>query len=367
MLTNEKDGFRRKRSCESQLTTTLHSINKLADSGECVDAVVLDFSKAFDKVSHPKLIYKLKSLGINSQLILWIEHWLNRRSQIVVVNGLEFSSAPTTPGVPQGSVLGPLLFLIYINDITQDIKHQVRLFADDTLLFGVVTDDTSLQEDLDTLAKWAKTWQMEFNPRKCEVIHFNTTRHPRNVIHSYTLQGETLKVSTKATYLGIVMSNDLSWEHQVIAATNKSSSVLGMLRRQLRETNSRTRLTLYKSLIRPVLDYASTAWSPHHIKHKKSLEQVQRRAVRWILNLKREDSVTNGCEILGLETIEERMRLKDARFLEDIRTSQIDIDISDYISQQHQYDTRTGITQQYTKSSPYYHSFFIRTIRNTTI
>jgi len=272
LLANEQHGFRRKRSCESQLTTTIHTINKLIDSGECVDAIVLDFSKAFDKVSHPKLIYKLKSLGINLQLIQWIEHWLDNRTQIVVVNGQTSTSAPTTSGVHQGSVLGPLLFLIYINDITRDMKHQVRLFADDTLLFGAVTEATSLQEDLDRLANWATTWQMEFNPKKCEIIHFNTSRKPRSIIHSYTLHGQTLKVSTSSRYLGVLVSSDIAWDQQVTAVTNKSSSTLGMLRRQLRGTNSRNRLTMYKTLIRPILDYASTAWSPHQVKQKNSLE-----------------------------------------------------------------------------------------------
>ena len=138
--------------------------------GKQTDLILLEFSKAFDKVSHNKLIYKLHQLGVRGRNLAWIRGFLSDRSQRVVVDGEFSSSIPVTSGVPQGSVLGPILFLAYINDLTEQVKSQVRLFADDTVVYITMDKQDSpavLQGDLKQLELWETLWDMEFNPGKC--------------------------------------------------------------------------------------------------------------------------------------------------------------------------------------------------------
>ena len=137
--------------------------------GKQTDLILLDFSKAFDKVSHEKLIYKLHNYGVKGKTLIWIKYFLDNRTQTVVVDGKQSHTAPVTSGVPQGSVLGPILFLAYINDLPDNITSQVRLFADDTVVYAAILrmdDSLALQRDLDTL----QTWENKFNPSKCQVL-----------------------------------------------------------------------------------------------------------------------------------------------------------------------------------------------------
>jgi hypothetical protein len=163
ILTPLQHGFRSGHSCESQLIITMHDIMKSFDIKKQVDLVILDFSKAFDTVPHHKLLHKLTSYGIDGKINQWIKAFPTQRHQRVVVEG-EFSSACTVDsGVPQGTVLGPLLFLCHINDLPKCVTSQVRLFADDCLLYRTITsmqDHLELQKDLDSLQQWARTWGM---------------------------------------------------------------------------------------------------------------------------------------------------------------------------------------------------------------
>ena len=170
LLHDKQHGFRSKLSCETQLLEFTSDVLKAVQDKKQCDTVVMDFSKAFDKVSHDRLIYKLDPAGINLQTRNWIKSFLSGRSQKVVVDGVTSESVPVTSGVPQGSVLRPILFLIFIHDMPQCTKHsQVRLFADDTIVYLTVTavdNCEKLQEDLKRLEKWEEEWQMEFSPCK---------------------------------------------------------------------------------------------------------------------------------------------------------------------------------------------------------
>jgi len=169
ILTDQQHGFRKKRSCKSQLIVTLHDLASGLDAGDQIGAVLLDFSKAFDKVPHKRLIYKLNHYGIHGTVLDWISSFLSERSQQVLVDGHMSPSAPVTSGVPQGTVLGPLLFLMYINDLPDRVRSTSRLLADDSLLYRrikTVEDVAILQDDLDQLQKWEQDWQMTFNPSK---------------------------------------------------------------------------------------------------------------------------------------------------------------------------------------------------------
>ena len=151
----------------------MYTFNDLAynlEQGLVTDIIILDFAKAFDTVSHRKLLIKLKSYGIGTQLIRWIENFLIGRTQTVIVNGAASTRCDVLSGVPQGSVLGPLLFLLYVNDLPESIKSECRLFADDTLLYNTRENKQVLQRDLDMLGSWSRRWQLSFNIDKCSVL-----------------------------------------------------------------------------------------------------------------------------------------------------------------------------------------------------
>ena len=176
-------GFREKRSCETLLIMLVEDLPRNAGFEKQTDLILLDFSKAFDKVNHSNLTWKLHNYGIQSNVLCWICAFLVDRSQRVVVGGEESDSVPLTSGVPQGSVLGPILFLVYINDLPENITSQVRLFADDTAMYLTMegaNDSSVLHQDLDKLSVWESDWDMEFNPSKCQVVQVTGYMKPIN-------------------------------------------------------------------------------------------------------------------------------------------------------------------------------------------
>ena len=187
LLNPNQSGFRPSDSCVNQLIAITHEIFKAFDCNPYLEvrSVFLDISKAFDKVWHERLLYKLKSMGISGELYNLLENYLSDRFQRVLLNGQASSWRPVLAGVPQGSILGPLLFLIYINDLPNELKSNAKLFADDTSLFTIVKDKTEsaniLSNDLSEISKWAYDWEMLFNPDPCkpakEVVISNKRKH----------------------------------------------------------------------------------------------------------------------------------------------------------------------------------------------
>ena len=204
------------------------------DRHQQIDAILLDFSKAFDKVPHKRLATKLHHYGIRDKNLSWIKSFLADRNQQVVLDGKSSSPAPVTSGVPQGTVLGPLLFLVYINHLPSRATSSVRLFADDCLLYRVIKghqDAERLQADLNQLQEWEKDWQMLFNTDKCEHIRIT---NKRNIIQtSYNIHGHTLKETTQAKYLGVTIDNKLSWNSHVDQVTKRANQTTAFLRRNL--------------------------------------------------------------------------------------------------------------------------------------
>ena len=171
VIISNQHGFREKLSCETQLIQATHDWAKVLNRGGQTDVLLLDFSKAFDKVPHHRLSVKLDHYGIRGKTLTWIQSFLSGREQCVVVNGTKSKWSPVTSGVPQGSVLGPTLFLIYINDIASDVTSTLCLFADDSILYKEIKsteDQLQLQNDLQKVFNWAGKWQMSFNASKCE-------------------------------------------------------------------------------------------------------------------------------------------------------------------------------------------------------
>ena len=198
------------------------------------DVVIMDFAKAFDKVPHRRLLYKLHYYGIRGSAHQWIASWLSERFQKVVLDGQASGPVPVLPGVPQGSVLGPVLFLIFINDLPDNIRSSVRLFADDFVLYRnikTLSDCQILQDDLNSLGQWETDWQMKFNVAKCHSMR--VTRHLlSNQIHfNYSLHQQTLEQVQSAKYLGITITDNLEWGQHVAEISSKATKTLGFLRR----------------------------------------------------------------------------------------------------------------------------------------
>ena len=310
-------GFpRERRSCETQLIQLVEDLARNMTSGKQTDLTLLDFSKAFDKVNHLKLLYKLQLHGVQGKTLRWIESFLVGRSQTVVLNGNNSDELPVLSGVPpQGSVLGPILFLLYINDLPDSLQSQVRLFADDTAVYLTVegqADSEKLQKDLNVLQDWEKEWDMEFNPSKCQVVHI--TRSKRPIQTSYEMHGQVLEAVHSARYLGVDITSDLKFTQHINRITANASKSLGYFKRNILTKHTGIREAAFKTIVRPQLEYASTVWSPYTKQNVKKNEMVQRRAVRWTLNsYSSYASVTEMQNQLKLRTLEQRRA--DARVI----------------------------------------------------
>ena len=303
ILYDFQHGFRSKLSCETQLLEFYHDLCSNCYEGHQTDVLVMDFSKAFDKVGHKRLLEKITRYGITGATAKWIEQFLRDRKQRVVLDGQQSSEAPVTSGVPQGSVLGPCLFLLYINDLAQGLECSVRLFADDTIAYMVIgnlADAARLQRDLDRLAEWEDLWQMEFHPRKCQVLRVTKKRKENVVEASYTLRGHTLEVVDHAKYLGVTISGDFKWNRHITNIVNKANSSLAVLKRNLRIPSKEVKDAAYKALVRPHLEYAASVWDPPAEASRKTkgladkLEMVQRSSARWVFSKYRYGPNTTG-------------------------------------------------------------------------
>ena len=316
-------GFRQSRSCETQLIGLVQDLAKEMQGGGQTDIIVMDFSKAFDKVPHNELLLKLSNYGVDTYTLNWIKNFLKNRKQCVVLEGVKSNYTPVLSGVPQGSVLGPTLFLAFINDLPLYVKSNVRLFADDTVIYLTVKsvdDCLQLQQDLHNLEIWESDWKMKFNISKCNVLRFTRRRHP--VLYNYKLHGHYLDTVDSTKYLRVHLSNDLRWNEHVKNISSKANKTLGFLKRNLRHCPSKTKETAYRTLIRPTIEYCSTVWDPFTAKNIKSVEMVQRRAARWVLNrYDRLDSVNDMLYCLNWKTLQSRRSIARLSMLYKMRNN----------------------------------------------
>ena len=257
----------------------------------------------------------------------------NGEAQQVIVRGKYSDIAQVQSGVPQGSVLGPCLFLFYINDLLQNLPSPVRLFADDTLLYLAVEsigDAISLQNDLRELENWESRWLMEFNTDKCQVLRVSRKRDP--LIHEYILHGKILESVDSAKYLVVSITSDLCWNQHISNIVIKGNQSLGFLRRNLRINSPELKSIAYKSLVRPTVEYASTVWDPHTKHNTDRLEMVQRRAARYVLHrYERTASVKEMLEQLDWETLELRRRKARLTMLYKMHYNLVEIDHQKYL------------------------------------
>jgi hypothetical protein len=311
LIEDSQHGFVRGRSCATNLVEFFDYVTGAVDGGGAVDAIFFDFAKAFDKVPKKRLLEKLKSIGIGGVVYKWIDNWLSGRKQRVVLDGECSDWKDVTSGVPQGSVLGPVLFLIFIRDLDRAVTGQSKLkkFADDTKVANEVKEDRGreeLQNTLDKMMDWAGKWGMEFNRQKCKVMHFGAN----NPKHQYSMGGQVLAETEEERDVGVTVTNNLKPGAHCSKAAKTASVVLGQIGRSFKYRDKKIFPKLYTRYVRPHLEFASVAWNPWHQKDIDALERVQKRAVNMINGLAGKTYEEKLSEI-GMETLSERRKEAD--------------------------------------------------------
>ena len=311
-------GFRAGRSCLSQLLAHHYDyiLNEL-EKGNNVDVIYLDFAKAFDKVDHGILLHKLRDLGITGKIGCWIHSFLTNRYQFVSVNKEKSSRSNVLSGVPQGSVLGPLLFLVLIGDIDSDKQHCfVSSFADDTRSAAGVTcqtDQENVQQDLKRIYTWSKKNNMEFNNDKFERLTYGSNADLKTHVY-LSADNSPIPTTNHAKDLGIKMSADATFSHHITQTADKASQLASWILRTFISRERNVMLTLWKSLVLPRIEYNCPLWNPVKICDIKSLEAVQRTFTSRIAGMN-ELNYWERLADLGLYSLQRRRERYDALYV----------------------------------------------------
>ena len=271
LLTPLQSGFIPGDSTTFQLLHTYHMFCEAVDSGKDVHVVFCDISKAFDRVWHRGLIHKLRDMGCSESLLKWFTGYLSNRRRRVVLNGLASEWTFITAGVPQGSILGPLLFLVYINDIVSELQAHVRLFADDTSLYIVVENPNNaaitLNNDLSFISTWGDDWLVNFNATKNLSMILSLKRD-----QPLYMNGVLVRNTSLHKHLGLTLANNCSWTEHINNITNTAWHRLNLLRVLKFKINRNALEKMYISFIRPLLEYSNVVWDNASTDSKKQLE-----------------------------------------------------------------------------------------------
>ena len=284
LISPNQHGFFRRRSCTTNLLCFLEEVTKRIDRGEEVEVSYLDFRKAFDSVNHRLLIEKLRAYQINQTLVDWIAEFLKERSFYVEVEGQRSANGRIVSGVPQGSVLGPLLFLIYINDLTEVLENPHFMFADDVKIVGEARS-TNIQGDLEKVSQWCEKWGLPLNGQKCkQLAKVESNSSPRTLgdaAHQVEVQN-----TEEMKDLGVMITADFKPQLQCMEAAKRANRALSQLQRTVISRNRKILVPLYSSYVRPHLEYAIQAWHPTLMRDKGVLEKVQKRFTKMIPELR---------------------------------------------------------------------------------
>jgi hypothetical protein len=283
ILSDNQFGFRHGRSCEQMLAKFYHFLSGSLDKRDCnlVDGIFLDFSSAFDRVNHNSLLQKLHGYGIRGNVLSWIKSFLIGRKQRVIFQGEYSQWVPVTSGVPQGSVLGPVLFLLFVNDINDNLSSPLFQFADDHSLvrcIKTIDDQLFLQKDLDRIFQWTVKNNLPLNASKCAVVQFSRSKD--FLKFSYKLGSCTLNVVDDFKLLGVVFNSSLSFATHIDEVCRKVARLTGFVIRLSRSMHYSALLHLFKALILPHLTYCSVIWKPYQKGFLARLERSQRKVTK---------------------------------------------------------------------------------------
>ena len=307
---SNQHGFLSEKSTLTNLIETLNYFTKKVDERSNVDALYIDVSKAFDSISHNKLIYKLKKYGFGGIFLLWIENFLTNRTQSVKINSELSPMYISTSGVPQGSILGPLFFILYIDGICEKLTYgRISLYADDAKIFGEVNDISEwnrLQDDVFEVNNFLTAWQLKVNPNKSEVIHLG----PNNANLPYNINGEPIQIRNECRDLGIITNNCLSTHSYCKSIVKKAAWKCKQLSIAFECKTREFKVFIFTTYIRPLLENNTQLWSPHNICDINLIEKIQRRFTKFLPGLWN-TPYPDRLDILGLQSLECRRIIFD--------------------------------------------------------
>ena len=372
IITPLQSGFIPGDSTTNQLTFLYDTFCQALDAGKEVRVVFCDISKAFDRVWHAGLLHKLQAAGVLGNLLRWFNSYLTNRKQCVVLPGVQSKWNYVRAGVPQGSILGPLLFLLYINDIVMDIGSNIRLFADDTSVYIIVDDPVAAAEllnlDLDKITKWAKEWLVKFNPNKTESLLIS--RKSNRLFHPpLSMLDQQITDVESHKHLGIYLSNDCTWHKHIEYIKEKAWNRINVMRKLKYELDRQSLETIYLTFIRPVLEYANVVWDNCTHYEKEELEKIQNEAARIVTGTTKLVSIHALYEEIGWDTLDSRRRKHKLTLFYKMYTNQTPPYLSTLVPPSvntfSEYSLRNSNDTQtvHARTTLYYNSFLPSTVR----
>ena len=351
ILNEHQSGFRPKHSTETALADMVDDWLTNINSGKMTGVAFIDLRKAFDTVNHDILIDKLRNIGASSSTLKWFKSYLNGRVQSVTFNGVVSHKLPVNVGMPQGSILGPLLFLIFINDMPNVIKHgKISMYADDTTLYVSESDVSNmsmkLADDINAITKWLLDNKLFLNTDKTNVMLLGSSSRLRNVQNdpfSVMINDYKLERVKKAKCLGVVIDDELLWHNQVSSVTQKLFCKIGLLRRLKTFLDTSTLNILYKSLIQPHFDYCNVVYYGRFNEDAHKLNVLQKRCARIILGVNSLTSSEIMFPMLGWKSLQDRCNYFKAllvyKSLNGLAPSYVSSKFN-YVSDSHHVNTR---------------------------
>ena len=344
-IDNRQHGFLPLKSCESQLIPFADNLANCLNKGSRMDVVYFDFAKAFDSVNHDIILRKLKeNFGINGFLLKFLVEYLSNRNQRVIIGNTFSDSLPVVSGVPQGSILGPLLFVLFINDIGAEVSpsSNILLYADDTKLYREIieeNDEQTLQTDITALNNWAIVNKMRFHPQKCKVLSVTLQRNHKDK-YTYQLNGVPLQYVESEKDLGVNISANLCWTNHVNYLYSKANRNFGLLRRTCHFVkNLRQRRSLYLAMVRSQFEHCSSLWFSCSATMVEKLESLQKRCLKWILKEEfhsySPELYYNRCRELDILPLQYRLTLKDLKLFHNIIHSRSSISLPEHMHFHH--------------------------------
>ena len=372
VLTPFQSGFVQGDSTTFQLLHTYHTFCNAVDSGKEVRAVFCDISKAFDRVWHRGLIHKLSGIGCSNKVTKWFSSYLTGRKQRVVLNGQASDWTSVQAGVPQGSILGPLLFLIYINDIVKDIGCSIRLFADDTSLYIIVespqTAANLINADLSNIDEWAADWLVNFHAKKSFSMVLTRKLHPPQ--HPPLFMNNTMLPETDThKHLGLTLTNSCTWSKHINEISSKAWIRLNLMRTLKFRICRKSLEHMYHTFIRPLLEYCDVVWDNCSAENKKQLESIHVEAGRIITGATKLCSIERLFKDLGWESLQSRRNKHKLiifyKILNGITPDYLSELVPPMIHETTRYNLRNSndIQTMHANTNLYYNSFFPSTIR----